>query len=247
MGNRGLCGKTKFPSTQLKAYSMKPNGYVIHEDSSRVCIATGFNSESNNRKTGPMIQIWILVKNETPVDAVKSGSDRLICGNCPHRGAKGKNRSCYVNVCQAPQAIWKAWQRGAYPAMPSVDVFRGHKVRFGAYGDPTWIPLGLALSIAQACDGHTGYTHQWRKPSLAGWSKIVMASVDSTLDLLEARSRGWGTFRVSKDLDHHKFETLCLSESRGTACADCTLCNGRKKSVFIPAHGSGAVHFVSRN
>ena len=226
---------------------MKPNGYVLHEDDKRVCIATGFRDASNNRKTGRMIQIWILVKRESPVDAIRSGSDRLICGNCIHRGTKGRKRSCYVNVGRAPQAVWKGWKRGIYPALPSLDVFAGHKVRFGAYGDPTWIPLPLAQAIAKAADGHTGYTHQWRKPSLDGWKRIVMASVDSTLDLLEARSRGWGTFRVSKDLDHHTFETLCLSEAKGTTCEQCTLCNGRNRSVFIPAHGSGAVHFVSRN
>lgn len=225
-----------------------PNGYVIFEDESRVAIATGFESGSSNRKTGDMVQIWILVKSVSPVDAIKTGLDRLICGNCPHRGnGDGSGRSCYVNVGQAPFAIWKAWQRGVYPSMESVEIFRGRKVRFGAYGDPTWIPLELAKSIASVASGWTGYTHQWRKPSFKEWASLLMASVDSTVDLLEARSRGWGTFRVTKDLDHHSFETLCLSESRGTACADCTLCNGRNKSVFIPAHGAGKTHFISRN
>ena len=33
------------------------NGYVLHDDSSRVIIATGFNKPSDNRKTGDMVQI----------------------------------------------------------------------------------------------------------------------------------------------------------------------------------------------
>ncbi len=62
------------------------NGFVLHEDSHRVVIATGFESPSENRKTGDMIQVWILVKSCDPVEAIKQGLDRLIFArNCePH-------------------------------------------------------------------------------------------------------------------------------------------------------------------
>ena len=82
------------------------NGFILHEDSARVIIATGFESPSDNRKTGPMIQIWILVRSMDPVRAIQEGLDRLICGNCVHRGdGAGGGRSCYVNVGQAPLGI----------------------------------------------------------------------------------------------------------------------------------------------
>ena len=183
-----------------------------------------------------------------PVQAIREGLDRLICGSCVHRGnGDGSGRSCYVNVGQAPLGIWRAWKAGAYLPLPSVSVFSGRKVRFGAYGDPTWMPFSLALAIAGASSGHTGYTHQWRKPSLQGWRQLLMASVDTTAELVIARSMGWSTFRVTPDLDHHSFETLCASERNGTPCSICLGCPGARggqRSVFIPAHGTGRKHFV---
>lgn len=234
----------------------KANGYVLHEDTFRVVIATGFIEPSDNRKTGPMVQVWILVKSEDPVAAVKSGKDGHIFGNCPLRGDHGKERACYVNVGQAPLAIWKAWRRGSYPAMQDdqlFDIFAGKFVRFGAYGDPTAIPLAMAQRIADVSAGWTGYTHQWRRPVFQGWRKLIMASVETTKDMQVANSMGWRTFRViplEHGSDHHKGEIICPSE-RGVQCADCLMCSGTsarnstlKVSIAIPAHGSGA-GFVS--
>jgi hypothetical protein len=222
------------------------NGFVIHEDESRVIIATGFSKTSDNRKTGDMIQIWILCKAVDPVRAIKEGLDRLICGSCVHRGdGTGSGRSCYVNVGQAPLGIWRAWRAGKYPTLQFMDCFAGRKVRFGAYGDPTHIPIGLALAIAGVSSGWTGYTHQWRKPSLQGWKTLLMASVDSVAELVIARSMGWSTFRVGSEASAG--ESLCASERVGTPCADCLLCAGSRgglESVHIPAHGTGARHFV---
>ena len=230
------------------------NGFVLHEDTQRVIIATGFASPSDNRKTGDMIQVWILVRAMDPVQAIREGLDRLICGQCPHRGnGDGSGRSCYVNAGQAPLGIYRAWKSGAYLPLPSVSVFAGRKVRFGAYGDPVHIPLALALAIAGASSGHTGYTHQWRKPSLQGWRGLVMASVDTTAELLIARAMGWSTFRVSPDMDHRTIETLCASERAGTSCADCLACAGSGlrspavRSVWIPVHGTGRGHFINRS
>ncbi len=223
------------------------NGFILHEDSHRVVIATGFESPSDNRKTGPMIQVWILVRSMDPVQAIKEGLDRLICGNCRHRGDGFQKRSCYVNVQHAPLGIWRAWKAGKYPPLPSVSVFEGRRVRFGAYGDPTHLPLSLALAIAGASSGWTGYTHQWRKPSLQAWRSLLMASVDTAAELVIARSMGWSTFRVTPDLDHHSIETLCASDRSGTPCSECLACAGARtgqRSVFIPAHGTGKRHFV---
>ena len=222
------------------------NGYVLHEDSVRVIIATGFSTPSDNRKTGDMLQIWILVKAVDPVEAIKQGLDRLICGSCVHRGdGHGGDRSCYVNVGQAPLGIWRAWKAGNYPTLQYMDGFAGRKVRFGAYGDPTHLPLPLALAIAGVSSGWTGYTHQWRKPSLQGWRSILMASVDSVAELVIARSLGWSTFRVGSEASVG--ESLCASEAIGTPCSVCLLCAGARgglESVHIPPHGKGATHFI---
>ena len=225
------------------------NGFILHEDSARVVIATGFSKASDNRKTGDMVQIWILCKAEDPVTAIRTGLDRLICGNCRHRGHEengrfGVERTCYVNEGQAPLGIWKAWKAGRYPTLQWMDIFAGRKVRFGAYGDPTHLPLSLALAIAGVASGHTGYTHQWRKPSLQGWKTLLMASVDSVAELVIARSLGWSTFRVGSEASTG--ESLCASEAIGTPCSVCLLCAGARgglENVWIPPHGNGAVHF----
>jgi hypothetical protein len=226
------------------------NGFILHEDSVRVVIATGFSTPSDNRKTGDMIQIWILCKAEDPVTAIRTGLDRIICGNCRHRGHEengkhGVERTCYVNEGQAPLGIWKAWKAGNYAPLRSLEVFTGRKVRFGAYGDPTHMPLPLALAIAGVSSGWTGYTHQWRKPSLQGWRQILMASVDTTAELLIARAMGWSTFRVGSEATAG--ESLCASEAIGTPCSVCLLCAGVRgglRAIHIPVHGKGAVHFM---
>jgi hypothetical protein len=222
------------------------NGFILHEDRDRVIIATGFNHPSDNRKTGDMIQIWILVRSVSPTEAIKSGLDRLICGSCVHRGnGDGSGRSCYVNAGQAPLGIWRAWQAGRYAPLRSLECFAGRKVRFGAYGDPVHIPLSLALAIAGVSSGHTGYTHQWRKPSLQPWKTLLMASVDSIAELVIARSLGWSTFRVGSEASVG--ESLCASDRDGTPCAVCLLCAGARgglESVHIPPHGKGATHFL---
>ncbi len=222
------------------------NGYILHEDRDRVIIATGFSTPSDNRKTGDMIQIWILVRSVSPTEAIRTGLDRLICGSCVHRGnGDGSGRSCYVNAGQAPLGIWRAWRAGRYSPLRSLEAFTGRKVRFGAYGDPTWIPLSLALAIAGIASGHTGYTHQWRKPSLQAWRSLLMASVDSIAELVIARSLGWSTFRVGSEASVG--ESLCASDRDGTPCAVCLLCAGARgglESVHIPPHGKGAGHFV---
>lgn len=222
------------------------NGFILHEDTQRVIIATGFAKASDNRKTGDMVQIWILVKACDPVEAIRTGLDRLICGSCVHRGdGHGGGRSCYVNAGKAPLVIYRAWRAGNYPPFRHWDLFTGRRVRFGAYGDPTHLPLSLALAIAGVSSGWTGYTHQWRKPSLQPWKTILMASVDSVAELVIARSLGWSTFRVGSEAQPS--EQLCASEAIGTPCAVCLLCAGARgglESVHIPPHGNGAGHFI---
>ena len=219
-----------------------PNGYVIHEDSDRVIIATGFTTKSKNAKTGDMIQIWILVKSVNPVQAIKSGLDALICGHCPHRGHSGGiERVCYVRVEHAPLAIWRAWRRGKYPMLSDVNVFTNRSVRFGAYGDPCHLPVSLIESITNIATGWTGYTHQWRKHSTL--KRFFQASVDNLQELSMARLNGWGTFRLGSP---QPTETECANSRTGISCRDCQACNGTLFSISIDPHGIGKKH-VSLN
>lgn len=225
---------------------MTPNGYVIFESAFLVAIATGFKRRSVNVKTGPMIQIWILNRNLHPVAAQQLGKDKVVCGDCPLRpanAAAGEAR-CYVETGKAPAAVWRAYHAGKYPRLESTDVFQGHAVRFGAYGDPSKLPLGLISEIASKASRWTGYTHQWRNPLVKGYRQFLMASADDVEAQIEATSQGWRTFRVAPKGSTWKMrdEISCpASKESGmkTTCAKCGLCAGaskQAKNVVIQQH-----------
>ena len=223
---------------------MKSNGYVLHEDSQRVVIATGFARKSANPKTGDMIQVWILPAAVNPLQAKELGLDSLVCGDCPLR-----NGTCYVNLGQAPLSVYKAWKRGKYPQLPSIAVFEGRSVRLGAYGDPAYIPLMIVRAIVNVAKSHTGYTHQWRNPVFQGLKQFVMASVESLAGMTEAHAMGWRTFRVSTDTDTMPSEIVCVNTTKGITCEQCGLCNGASsaKSIVIESHGKGAKRLAEVN
>jgi hypothetical protein len=43
------------------------------------------SKQSKNKKTGPMVQAWILVEKMLPIMAVMAGADRSVCGSCKFR------------------------------------------------------------------------------------------------------------------------------------------------------------------
>jgi hypothetical protein len=226
----------------------KPNGYVIHETSRIVVIATGFETPTTNRKTGDMLQIWILLKAMSPVEGVKSGADKLICSGCTLRRNDDGKRTCYVNVGQAPLMIWRAWKNGVYPQLTSYDVFSGRAVRFGAYGNPTMIPLPIIREIAIRSSNWTGYTHEWNHALKQGYRPFLMASADNAILAAEAQALGWRTFRVTNNTNERlSTEIVCVNETSGVQCDKCSLCNGstkKTKSIVITVHGTGKGNFA---
>lgn len=225
---------------------MKPNGYIIHETDQIVAIATGFSRNSNNPKTGAMIQTWILVKDVHPTQALLTGQDKLICGKCPLMGQNGKARACYVRM-DAPAAVWKKYQRNGYTKLSSAEeissAFIGRAVRLGSYGDPTLIPLTTIRTIASVATRFTGYTHQWHRPIFKAYSEFLMASCDSR-DYLKAQSLGWRTFTVSRETLPAQIVCPASAErNHKLSCADCGLCSGNTRrnarSIQIAPHGYG--------
>jgi len=206
-----------------------------------VAIATGLEASSSNRKTGGMVQTWILPADVEPHTAVKTGEDVTVCGQCTHRPSTGG--SCYVTVHQAPLSIHRAWKRGRYPEF-DVESFRGRRVRFGAWGDPAAVPTHVWASIAAVADGHTGYTHQWKSadPQLASY---CMASVDTAGERDIARGMGWRCFRTRLETeDRQHGEALCPASAEAgkkLTCDTCMACggaNGRRGDIVIVAHGT---------
>lgn len=210
--------------------------------------------KSRNRKTGPMAQVWIIRPDLHPIDAVNSGADRTICGDCPHRrrmvwDAKRRHfvwaRSCYVNL-RTVVAVWRAYCRGSYPDWhPDYSSrLRGRRIRWGAYGDPAILPEGVVRNLTALADGHTGYTHQWREP-WAQWSRgLFQASCDGMADYLDASASGWRTFAVVPQGAAPYSGKLCPATAPDSQaqCLTCRLCDGAKTDIYVEAHGPGASH-----
>ena len=215
--------------------------------------------ESANVKTGNMVQTYILRADMAPLAAIASGDDASICGDCAHRGDKsaGRARTCYVDVAKSVQSVFSAWVRGAYPSVAPSDgarIVAGRVVRIGSYGDPAAIPARHWKTLIRRADGHTGYTHQWRRWFARGLRSIVMASADSALDRDTARAIGWRTFRVrSANEALAPREIVCPASDEGgnrRQCISCRACDGAPRgatqaSVAIIVHGAMARHFAT--
>lgn len=215
-----------------------------------VGIITGIERASANAKTGPMLQLWIIRSDKHPVDALRDGSDKSICGDCHLRGKLGKQRGCYVNPRRGLTQVWHSYLRGNYrphtfrQALPHLT---GRRIRLGAYGDPAALPSGLLRQLTKVCARHTGYTHQWKE--FPGLADILMASVESESEMKLAHSQGWRTYRIVESFtDISDAEMECLNTTHNKLCFECALCDGNQrdaKSIAIEVHGGdGAEGFV---
>ena len=196
-----------------------------------------------------------------PALASQTGADASICGSCGHRGRYkyddltgilariAGTHQCYVNLGQGPLMAYERMHSGQYPdATPRevAQLFRGLMVRIGAYGDGAAVPRKIWERILRHTIGRTGYSHQWRMPSMQWLQQYCMASVDTVAEMHEARAMGWRTFRVAPPVGWTKEpgEGLCpASEEAGKAlqCDTCKLCSGTaghgRASIMIPDHG----------
>lgn len=247
-------------------------GFIFYEGPSRidgapiVGVATW---ESKNAKTGDLVQTWILRADVNPIQAINTGADSSICGDCPFRGKLVKppenskasllyestnvERNCYVTVGQAPLQIYHTYRAGNYPLLSdrAAIKFANKGLRYGAYGDPVAIPMRHWKPLARYCTGrsHPGYTHQWRERKFQPWRRFLMASTASAEENDLAHAKGWRTFRMIKDVSEMRHgEFLCpASEEAGfrLTCNTCGACNGRhsdldqRHSVAICPHGGG--------
>ena len=212
-----------------------------------VVIATYSN---RNRKTGAVLQTYILREKINPLEASKNGEDFSICGSCPMRGEVttdpkrkiAKGRRCYVNLGQGVLIVWKAFQRGVYQTADNTAdrkaLGRGRIVRVGTYGDPAAAPDHVWTDLIAEAETWMAYTHQkpWRPD-------IAMQSADDYHEAVLHWKEGRRTFRVIADLGHidSNNEALCPASKEAGArvqCAACKLCQGSKaaKSIAIVEH-----------
>lgn len=234
------------------------NGIVFYEGPSLIDsspIVGIVTTKTANKKTGALLQTWILRRDMSPVRSINVGGDHAICGDCPLRGiltdARNRGRACYVNVAQAPQSIWMAYKRGRYPRIHHRhhDKRLRHGLRLGAYGDPTAIPRYAWNPLLVRAQGSTpGYTHQWKQRRFQHWSRNLMASTSTVEETYDAWAMGWRTFRVRPaGTPLLPGEGECPASPAGGnkhTCETCGACDGmrrgpcdRRPSMSIEGHG----------
>ena len=215
-------------------------------------ILTGIDNPSRNIKTGNVIQQWIMPENVNPIEAVKTGADEAVCGNCSLRGdGTGKGRACYVNLHYAPNQIYK--QKEKLKELENHLLFN-KVLRLGAWGEPCAVPIQEIARLAKHAYKTIGYTHQWRTCD-PDFKKFVMASIETPEEYHLASSQGWNTFRIRKPGDKvFRTESKCPASKEVGAnmtCYTCTRCVGadlskKQISVSIEIHGIGKNHFMRR-
>jgi hypothetical protein len=207
--------------------------------------------DSSNRKTGAMLQTYILREDIDPRDANKYGEDYSICGDCAHKGVPtldpakklADERSCYVVMGQGPTIVFKTLKRGGYPdaSHDRKSVGAGRMVRIGTYGDGAAVPDDVWADILTAAKGHTAYSHNGGDPT------TYMVSADSLAQAAKAWRNNERTFRVIKDRHEIvKGQEIECPASKGVQCINCGLCAGtsvQAKSIAIVVHGGGAKYF----
>ena len=225
-----------------------PQGIVFYNGPSEIdgkpiiAVATGFKSKSDNPKTGPVIQTYILPKHAIPTQCRKDGTITSVCGDCKMQ----KLKMCYTNMKHGSNQIFKSWKNGRYEKLSMHNYLNfWHKtVRMGSMGDPAAVPIEVWEKIMKIAGSVVGYSHQWRRchQKLQQW---CMASVDTTKEQREAQRMGWRTFRIRLPQESiQKNEFMCPASNEAgnkTTCNKCLGCGGHgskaKRNVCIVVHG----------
>ena len=199
--------------------------------------------KSSNPKTNDIPQAYIIRQDIPPTEARRSGDDVSICGNCAFR-----SRGCYVNP-MGVLSIWKSYQAGKYSDWAHVQWWLARNaprvLRAGAYGDPVAAPVWIwdKLNKMMPKDATLlSYTEQWRSRRAQAYRWFCMASVKSYKEQLEAKAKGWRTFRIypPEDAELAKGQIICPYEATDTVtCLSCGLCDGGEgPDIANPVHGS---------
>ena len=236
-----------------------PNGYIAYKGASRfdgapiLLLITAIKTPSSNRKTTGMLQTWIMREDMHPQEALKTGADISVCGNCPLRPEEGKERVCYVNPMSFGQ-VYKAYAAGQYPVLEDFSklAYKNIAIRLGSYGDPAAVPLDIWDKVVSKMIYHTGYTRQWANPDNAEYKKYLMASCFTAEEQQKAKALGWRTFRVKSkdDLIITKTEVICPSSAAANykkICLTCRLCDGghsKANDIVVDVHGNGLKYFA---
>jgi hypothetical protein len=184
----------------------------------------------------------MLVDGVKPTDAVKTGQDKAICGNCTLRKSNTQEKlNCYVNDGFGPNAIFKAIERNSIKTDTS-KIKIAKIQRHGSKGDAACLSKEENMTILKLAKKTLNYTHAWSDKKQNYLKQFSMASVHSKEEAIEAQKLGFKTFRIL-DTACEKLlpnEIVCYNFTKGIQCVKCQICCGHQtkgqKSVAIPKH-----------
>ena len=176
-------------------------------------------------------------------------ADGAVCFDCPF----SQNRGCYTakytqysGFLSSLRSIGKSYEWDTIPEFSKeieigiIAMAYEKYCRFGTYGEPSLIPLGLMSDICDVSKSWTGYTHQWlRKPEYAPY---LMASLHHERQVVHAEKLGYRSFIATKTALDKPYVNCPASAEAGykSTCSACGLCSGTegkgKKSVWILEH-----------
>ena len=231
-------------------------------------VATGIGGKSSNDKTGAMAQTYIVRTDMHPVEAIATGNDESVCGNCPSRpylaiGLGAKRGPCHVEAAKSVASVYRALTRGRYRVAVSESEIenagRDTDNRGGFYGDPAAVPVWVWRAFFRFARARTAYTHAWDHPdplvraNAHALRPYLMASVDTPSQAQKARLMGWRYFRVRATTDDPLLpgESVCPASAEAGSVTDCAACHACDGSVpvgrrttspsrVIAAHGAMA-------
>ena len=179
--------------------------------------------------------------------------DKDVCFDCPFAVSNGaKLSACYTH--KGMQYLgFKSMLRGiakvtTWDNIPNLntDIEReilkhcnGKYIRFGTYGEPSLLPIGLTRTICAVAKSWTGYTHQHNKRN--EFSPYFMASTHNANEEHKASLNGWRSF-VASPIGIDTLVSCPASAESGfkSNCSKCGLCSGSQgkgnKSVVILEH-----------
>lgn len=178
--------------------------------------------------------------------------DGANCMDCPLSGNSG-NGKCYTHkymqfsgfmsmirsiIRKDPE--WESKKLDAEERGMVVAMCKDTYVRFGTYGEPSLLDLGLICDMTSDAKSWTGYTHQAGKPWAQSYSAYFMASAHS--DKQAVSLTGWRSF-VAIDKTESSDAVVCPASKESnyaSTCSKCGLCSGilgkGLKNVQIQLH-----------
>lgn len=178
--------------------------------------------------------------------------DGAVCMDCPFAVSNGaKLSACYthkmmqysgfLSMLRSIKCDWDSIPTlSETKSLPITKMCLDKYVRFGTYGEPSLLPIGMVRAMTNVAKSWTGYTHQWKKVNHE-YARYFMASTHTIEEENVAALIGYRSF-VASPTPIAQFISCPASEEMGfkSNCSKCGLCSGTmgkgKKSVIILEH-----------